>query len=49
MVGQSILLKVVRGDTIRLYNNGGQIYEVSDTRTSHLHFTGVLVQSSDRV
>ena len=49
MVGQSILLKVAEGDTIRLKNFGGDIYEDESTRKENfLHFTGVLLYSSDR-
>ena len=49
MVGQSILLKVAEGDTIRLKNFGGDIYEDESRRKENfLHFTGVLLYSSDR-
>lgn len=48
MIGQSVLLKAAQGDQIRLYNNGGDIGEDGQTRTSYLHFVGILIQSSDR-
>ena len=49
MVGQSILLNVAEGDKIRLKNFGGDIYEDESTSNENfLHFTGVLLYSSDR-
>ena len=48
MVGQSVLLQAATGDKIRLFNNGGDMKEDTETRTSNLHFIGVLLLSSDR-
>ena len=48
MVGQSVLLDVVMGDKIRLFNYGGDIHEEEESADSFLHFIGVLLNSSDR-
>ena len=48
MVGQSIILEAAKGDQIRLYNFGGDIFEEDTTREDFLHFIGVLLYSSDR-
>ena len=48
MIGQSVLLEAAQGDQVRLYNNGGDIEENGETRSSYLHFIGILIQSSDR-
>jgi len=47
MVGQTIVFEAAVGDIIRLYNFGGEIFGDSGGE-DFLHFTGVLLFSSDR-
>lgn len=48
MVGQTIVLDIVAGDMIRLFNYGGDIYDDPTSSDSYFHFIGVLLYSSDR-
>ena len=48
MAGTSVVLEVVEGDEIRLYNSGGEIEGDGVTPDFHFHFIGVLLSSSDR-
>ena len=48
MAGTSVVLEVVEGDEIRLYNSGGEIEGDGVTPDFHFHFIGVLLSSNDR-
>ncbi len=48
MVGQSVLMELVAGDEIRLFNFGGDIFGDATARESFFHFLGVMLYSSDR-
>eukprot|EP00094_Tigriopus_californicus_P009679 TCALIF_09331-PA protein Name:"Protein of unknown function" AED:0.00 eAED:0.00 QI:258/1/1/1/0.5/0.4/5/85/227 len=48
MVGQTVVLDIVAGDMIRLFNFGGDIYDDPTSSDSYFHFIGVLLYSSDR-
>ena len=48
MAGTSVVLEVVEGDEVRLYNSGGEIEGDGVTPDFHFHFIGVLLSSNDR-
>jgi len=48
MAGTTVVLEVVEGDEIRLFNSGGEIEGDGVTPDFHFHFIGVLLSSSDR-
>ena len=43
MAGQSVILEVVAGDEVRLYNSGGEIAGDQGAPDSYFHFVGVLL------
>ena len=48
MVGQVLVLDLVMGDQVRLYNYGGEIEGDEDINNTHFHFVGVLLYATER-
>lgn len=47
-VGQLVVLDLVTGDQIRLYNFGGEIEGDHDINNTHFHFVGILLYANQR-
>ena len=47
-VGQVLVLELVRGDQVRLFNSGGEIRGDPDINNTLFHFVGVLLFSTER-
>ena len=48
MAGQVVIIDIVVGDQIRLYNFGGEIEGSSDGVNTYFHFVGVLLFSNEK-
>ena len=46
--GQLVVLELVSGDQIRLYNYGGEIDGDNDITNTHFHFVGILLYDTER-
>ena len=48
MAGQVVILDLVQGDQIRLYNYGGEIEGAKDRGNIFFHFVGVLLFANEK-